>query len=130
MRIDLAFLCEYAEHTDNKQAINARGIGIQRAAKVPHTPVEWVVYLVAVIRTEASEVGPHELTLSISDSRGNLPSPPPWTVKSEPSPQERHSYISIVADLGLQIHRPGRHSIRIKIDGREFHRLDFRIEEQ
>ena len=130
MRVDLAFLSQYAEHTDNGQAINARGIGIQRAATVPHLPCELVVYLVVVIRTEAAEAGAYEVSFSVSDSRGSLPSPPPRSIHSTPSPQGRHSYISIVADLGLQLRHSGHHKIRILINGQELHRLEFQIEER
>ena len=88
------------------------------------------IYLVVVIRTEAAEAGAYEVNFSVSDSRGSLPSPPPRSIHSTPSPQGRHSYISIVADLGLQLRHSGRHNIRILINGQELHRLEFQIEER
>ena len=127
MRIDYAFICKHAEHTDNGQAIDACGIGIQNYTFVPYVPFEFLCYVVALIRAEASEAGMHTMSFAFSDSRGNETFYPDKQIEAKLSPHDRHSYMSTVNDVGLPIQIAGRHKIRIIVDGKEIHRLELHI---
>jgi len=126
MRIDFAFLCDYAQ---GGPKINALGIGFD-VIVAPQVPFRHSHFsLVTQLRASIVEVGQKEVDIHVIDEDGRDLIPSLKTQINVPKPKTGvESITRIVMELAnVNFPQYGFYSVRAAIDGMEMINLSFRI---
>ncbi len=126
MKLDFAFICDYAEVTGK---INAMGIGFDtiHAPQVPWTHP--LLFLVMQTRATVAEVGEKKLEVHLIDDDGQAVIPPlkgKFTVPKPDSGVETIGRVSL-ALRNVSFPRYGAYSLRVALDGHEVHSMKLTV---
>ncbi|MBI2867230.1 MAG: hypothetical protein HYX97_02705 [Chloroflexi bacterium] len=126
MRLDFAFVCDYAELGSK---INALGIGFDTiyAPKVPATHPH--LHLVAQLRASIAEAGEKHLSVSLIDADGKEVQPPVTGAFNLPKPQGATESVGRIAIAfnNTTFPRYGEYSIHMTVQGNELVRIPLRV---
>jgi hypothetical protein len=126
MKVDFAFICDYAEATNK---INALGIGFDRiyARELPTKHRHFSV--VVQLRATLMEAGEKNIEVRLIDEDGNDVLPPARVQLNIPKPEGKiESTGRFVMEFGnVEFKRYGIHSVRVAIDGTEMVAIPFGI---
>lgn len=126
MKVDFAFICDYAVATGK---INALGIGFDtiRAKQVPYRHPHFS--LVLQIRASAVEVGNKSVTIHLIDEDGQEVVPVIQSQAEIQKPEGRPDSIGrFVIEFGMvEFKRYGSYSVRVAIEGMEVAEVPFAI---
>lgn len=126
MKLDFAFICDYAEVVNK---INAMGIGFETiyAAKMPST--HRLFFVVAQFRVSVSEAGDKKLAVHLIDDNGHDVVPPTQGNISIPRATDATESVGRLAlEFGnVQFARYGSYSVRVAIDGVEMADIPFKV---
>lgn len=119
MRVDYAFICDYAEAQDK---VNALGIGFERifAAQVPITHPHF--HIVVQLRFTRSEVGVKDVMVLLIDADGSNVIPPlkgKIEVKQPPPGQLETTVRISMGFNNVKFKEYGVYSVRVSVSGQE-----------
>ncbi|MFC1913391.1 DUF6941 family protein [Chloroflexota bacterium] len=129
MRVDYAFICDYA---DTKDKVNALGIGFEKifAAQVPTTHPHF--HIVAQLRFSRSEVGAKDVVVLLIDADGgDVISPLKGRIDiKQPPPGQLETTVRINMGFNnVKFKDYGNYSVRVSVAGQEMVDIPLRIEE-
>jgi hypothetical protein len=126
MKLDFAFICDYAEVVNK---INALGIGFETiyAAKMPST--HRLFFVVAQFRVSVAEAGDKKLAVHLIDDDGHDTVPPIQGSINVPRLKDAAESVGRLAlEFGnVQFARYGTYSVRVAIDGVEMADIPFKV---
>ena len=127
MKIDFAFLCDYAEPSSK---INALGIGFDRiiVRKLPANHPHFS--LVIQLRASVTEVGNKKIEVHLIDEDGRSVIPPlkGEFVINNPIDREMESIGRVIMEFGMvKFEKYGAYSVRAIIEGIEMVNLGFKL---
>ncbi len=126
MKLDFAFICDYAEVTGK---INALGIGFETiyAPKVPSK--HRLFFLVAQFRLSVVEAGEKKMVVNLIDDNGRDVVPPIQGTITIPRPKDTvESVARIAMEFGnVEFPRYGSYSVRMAVDGIEMVDVPFKV---
>ena len=126
MKLDFAFICDYAEVTGK---INALGIGFDTiyAAKLPTK--HRLFFFVAQLRTSTVEAGEKKLEVNLIDDNGHDVVTPIRGALNMPRPKDGAESVTRVAmEFGnVEFTKYGSYSLRLAVDGIELVDVPFKV---
>ena len=126
MKVDFAFVCDYAEATNK---INALGIGFD-AIYAPKLPIKHRHFSIVVqLRATLMEAGEKNVEVRLIDEDGNDVVPPTQGQLNIPKPEGKLESIGrfVMAFGNVEFKRYGIHSVRLTIDGTEMVAIPFSL---
>jgi hypothetical protein len=126
VRVDFAFVCDYAEVAGK---INAMGIGFD-TIYAPNLPTKHrLFFLVAQLRTSTVEAGEKKLEVDLIDDNGRDVVPPIRGTLNIPRPRDGTESVTRVAmEFGnVEFTKYGTYSLRLAVDGIELVDVPFKV---
>jgi len=126
MKLDYAFICDYAEVTGK---VNAMGVGFE-VIYAPQVPAKHrFFYLVAQFRASSVEAGEKRLTVNLIDEDGHDVIPAIQGPLPVPRPKEGLETVARIAleFNGVEFPKYGSYSVHVLLDGTEMARVPFKI---
>ena len=127
MKVDFAFVCDYA---DPGNKLGALGIGFD-TIYAPQVPcLHSSFHLVVRVRSEAAEAGPKDVEVALRDAEGKdvIPPLPVALEVRQPEPGAEEATATLVVGFAAVLFPAyGQYTLHVAIQGNEMVRIPIRV---